>query len=89
MGEILSTQLNGVSGPKKSSQKWQRVWIDLKNKVKKKASVIRNSRTQTGGGPPLKGILTDLEERIIRIIGDTAIYRLSSSRDDPLDSENE
>ncbi|CAG9840812.1 unnamed protein product [Diabrotica balteata] len=65
-----------------------KVWIDLKNKVKKKDSVIRNSRTQTGGGPPLKGILTDLEERIIRIIGDTAIYGLSSSRDDPLDSED-
>ncbi|CAG9827345.1 unnamed protein product [Diabrotica balteata] len=88
MWEILSTQLNGVSGTKKSSQKWQRVWIDLKNKVKKKAGVIKNSKAQTGGGPPFKEMLTDLEERIIRIIWDAAIIGLSSSRDDPLDNED-
>ncbi|XP_072385943.1 uncharacterized protein [Diabrotica undecimpunctata] len=88
MWEILSTQLNGVNGPKKNSQKWQRVWIDLKNKVKKKASAIKNSMTQTGGGPPLKGILSDLELKIISIIGDEAIYGLNSSRNDPLDSED-
>ncbi|KAK4882302.1 hypothetical protein RN001_005621 [Aquatica leii] len=31
--EILATQLNSCDGPKKSTTKWQRVWIDLKNKV--------------------------------------------------------
>ncbi|XP_072400392.1 uncharacterized protein [Diabrotica undecimpunctata] len=43
--------------------------------------------TQTGGRP-LKGILSDLEVKIIRIIGDAAIYGLNSSRNDPLDSED-
>lgn len=70
MWEVLTTQLNGVNGPKKTSQKWQRVWIDLKNKVKKKASEIKQSLTRTGGGPPIKVVLSDLEQRILNIIGE-------------------
>ncbi|XP_050503602.1 uncharacterized protein LOC126882661 isoform X2 [Diabrotica virgifera virgifera] len=88
MWEVLSTQLNSISGPKKTSQKWQRVWIDLKNKVKKKASTIKSSLAQTGGGPPLKVVLTDVELKIVSIMGDAAVYGMESSHTDPPDSED-
>ncbi|XP_031344729.1 uncharacterized protein LOC116171854 [Photinus pyralis] len=88
MWDILTTQLNSVIGPKKTSHKWQRVWIDLKNKVKKKASAIKKSMGQTGGGPHLKTTLTDIEIKIIIIIGEAAVYGLESTQEAPLDSED-
>ncbi|KAL0841530.1 hypothetical protein ABMA28_015200 [Loxostege sticticalis] len=48
------------------------VWSDFKNATKKKAAKLRNSMRGTGRGPALKICLTDLEQRIMDIIGKQA-----------------
>lgn len=45
------------------------VWSDLKNNTKKKLAKINRAASGTGGGPALQLSLTDLENRVIQIIG--------------------
>lgn len=49
-----------------------KVWSDLKNNTKKKAAKLYRAAQGTGGGPASKGKLSDLEERIMYIIGPQA-----------------
>lgn len=49
------------------------VWSDWKTKTKKKASLINRDIHGTGGGPGRGKPLSRLEERVLRIIGVTAI----------------
>lgn len=49
-----------------------KVWSDLKNNTKKKAARLNVAANATGGGPPLMLRLTDLENRVLQIIGHLA-----------------
>lgn len=49
------------------------VWSDWKTKTKKKASLINRDIRGTGGGPGRGKPLSRLEERVLRVIGVTAI----------------
>ncbi|XP_045541535.1 uncharacterized protein LOC106719853 [Papilio machaon] len=46
-----------------------KVWSDYKNNVKSKWAKINRAAQATGGGPALQLSLTDLENRIMQIIG--------------------
>lgn len=45
------------------------MWSDYKNNIKKKCAKINRAASGTGGGPALQLSLTDLENRVMRIIG--------------------
>ncbi|KAL4702458.1 hypothetical protein ACJJTC_018845 [Scirpophaga incertulas] len=46
-----------------------KVWSDLKNNTKKKAARLHRAASGTGGGPAVYTKLTDLEQRILNLIG--------------------
>lgn len=46
-----------------------KAWSDIKNNTKKKWARIDRSNRQTGGGPALQINLTDIEQRVLSIIG--------------------
>ncbi|XP_060808118.1 uncharacterized protein LOC132903553 [Amyelois transitella] len=48
------------------------VWSDLKNNTKKKAAKINKGARGTGGGPALQIRLSELEERVLSILGPQA-----------------
>lgn len=48
------------------------VWSDFKNNTKKKRAKINRAATGTGGGPALQIALTELELRVLQIIGEQA-----------------
>ncbi|KAK9739537.1 Kunitz/Bovine pancreatic trypsin inhibitor domain [Popillia japonica] len=48
--------------------------IDWKNKTKGKVSQIKRHCTQIGGRSPSSKLLSDLEERLIKLIGRKTIY---------------
>lgn len=41
----------------------------MKNNIKKKVAKINKSINGTGGGPPLTSHLTDVEQRVVAIVG--------------------
>ncbi|XP_075971249.1 uncharacterized protein LOC142973448 [Anticarsia gemmatalis] len=64
--EILRHKLNRDStGDSKGTEKWKKVWSDLKNNTKKKASRIQRA---VAGGPPVQAPLHDLEKRVLQIL---------------------
>ncbi|GLV38152.1 uncharacterized protein CBL_10119 [Carabus blaptoides fortunei] len=83
---VLSQQLN-AAGPEKNITKWQRVWVDFKMKVKKKASAIYSSQRKTGGGTEEDLKLTEVEEKVLHIISNTAVFGISNPSGIVLDSE--
>ncbi|RVE45297.1 hypothetical protein evm_010069 [Chilo suppressalis] len=52
--------------------KWKKVWSDFKNNTKRKAAKISRAASGTGGGPACKLVLTDLEQRVLELIGTQA-----------------
>lgn len=48
------------------------VWSDFKSNVKRKAARIYRSAHKTGGGPAHNMRLSDLEERVLTIMGSRA-----------------
>lgn len=49
------------------------MWADWKAKTKKKALAIRRQASGTGGGPSSRQTLTASEERVLGIMGLTAV----------------
>ncbi|CAH0698424.1 unnamed protein product [Spodoptera exigua] len=69
----LATTLNSVNGGvKKSADKWKKVWADWKTKTKKKYLTIRQ-HSSGGGGSSSRASLTALEERVVAVIGVSAV----------------
>lgn len=48
------------------------MWSDLKNNTKRKAARMHKAAIGTGGGPASRIRLTDLEQRVLNIIGTQA-----------------
>ncbi|KAF0719132.1 Uncharacterized protein FWK35_00027386, partial [Aphis craccivora] len=70
---IISKLESCSTGNKGKSVDWKRTWSDLKRNVKEKASKLRSSYRATGGGEASKEKLSELEKRIVGIIGETMI----------------
>ncbi|CAB3221486.1 unnamed protein product [Arctia plantaginis] len=67
---LLNTTPGGV---KKSMEKWKKVWADWKAKTKKKALTKRGEDSGTGGGSISRQPLSAFEERVLAIMGLTAV----------------
>ncbi|KAG5863656.1 hypothetical protein JTB14_024336 [Gonioctena quinquepunctata] len=67
----LTLELNATGLGERPVQKWQKTWTDFKYALKKKASDIKADLNGTGGGPARGGNLTDLENRILNLLGKT------------------
>ncbi|XP_060801587.1 MAP7 domain-containing protein 1 [Amyelois transitella] len=65
----LTNILNSVGGGvHKTTDKWKKVWADLKSKTKKKGLTLRQHARGTGGGPASQKSLSHLEERVLAIL---------------------
>ncbi|KYN22231.1 hypothetical protein ALC57_05378 [Trachymyrmex cornetzi] len=71
--QTVTTQLNALGLGEKTATKWKESVIDWKCKTKKKASELRLHMGKTGGGGVSTKKLSDIEERLLSIIGMTAI----------------
>ncbi|XP_063361555.1 uncharacterized protein LOC134650529 [Cydia amplana] len=67
--QLLNADATGVT---KNTDKWRKVWSDLKNNTKKKAARIFRAGAGTGGGPACTLKLSDLEQRVLAITGTRA-----------------
>ncbi|KAL0878502.1 hypothetical protein ABMA27_003596 [Loxostege sticticalis] len=75
----LTSLLNSIGGGvEKTQDKWKKVWADWKTKTKKKFSLIRRHASGTGGGPSSRQTLTALEERVVAVIGVSAVVGQTS-----------
>ncbi|KAL4720957.1 hypothetical protein ACJJTC_012271 [Scirpophaga incertulas] len=75
----LTNILNAVGGGvSKTTEKWKKVWADLKSKTKKKGLTIRCHDRGTGGGPSNQQKLSPFEERVLSILGPLAVEGQSS-----------
>ncbi|RVE43079.1 hypothetical protein evm_012253 [Chilo suppressalis] len=70
--ELTITLNSEGSGDSKTEEKWRSVWSDFKNNTKKKWAKINKTTKSAGGGPALKTCLTDIEERVMALIGEMA-----------------
>ncbi|KAK4882220.1 hypothetical protein RN001_005539 [Aquatica leii] len=69
--EELTLQLNSAGLGQRTTEKWQKTWTDFKYTLKKKASAYQQGLHQTGGGPAKIPKLTELEVRILNVLGTT------------------
>ncbi|XP_032687046.1 uncharacterized protein LOC116851588 [Odontomachus brunneus] len=81
--EELVNQLNAMSksGKEKDVASWKTTWRDNKTKVSEKASKLRAARAQTGNRP-VENNLTELDKKILGIIG----YAFAEGVDNSVDS---
>ncbi|RVE06833.1 hypothetical protein evm_015641, partial [Chilo suppressalis] len=85
----LSNVLNlDTTGSSKPVEKWKKVWSDFKNNTKRKAAKISRAASGTGGGPACKLVLTDLEQRVLELIGTQAATGLPYIAEVGLESIN-
>ncbi|XP_044751421.1 uncharacterized protein LOC123311473 [Coccinella septempunctata] len=71
----LTNILNGTPGAKKDWKEWRKSWHDIQSRAKTKKAQINAHSSKTGGGPAMVD-LSEADERIVSIIGDTAIRGL-------------
>lgn len=63
---ILNSDGNGDS---KTTDKWKKVWSDFKNNTKKKAAKLNKAGKGVRGTPVVNAKLSDLEHRVLELIG--------------------
>ncbi|KAJ8939900.1 hypothetical protein NQ318_023240 [Aromia moschata] len=66
-------KLNGHGFGAKTTEKWQKTWTYFKYNLKRKAAQIRKSLYQTGGGPSEGGELSELELKLLDILGENFV----------------
>ncbi|XP_022163236.1 uncharacterized protein LOC111028787 [Myzus persicae] len=70
--EELVKQLNNLRNPgikEKDVKSWKESWRDLKTKVSKQASALRNARRQTGNKKNNIPELTDSDQKVLSVMG--------------------
>ncbi|XP_071576516.1 uncharacterized protein [Temnothorax nylanderi] len=71
--DILTILLNSIGKGSKTVTEWKKSFNDWKSNTKKKYSIIRQSQTGTGGGPSCGLMLSDIELRLLQLMGQTAL----------------
>ncbi|KAK4880370.1 hypothetical protein RN001_008516 [Aquatica leii] len=61
--------LNNLNGARKDLKQWKSFFAEWKSKVRKKAREHKTSLVQTGGGGFINKELSDIENRLMRVIG--------------------
>nr|CAD7463048.1 unnamed protein product [Timema tahoe] len=64
---------------RKSGSRQSQTWSDLKVEAKKKAGIINDATRRTGGGPPPDENLTEIQKRIVGLLGQVAIEGIESA----------
>ena len=72
----IATKVNSVAAASRTVADIRKKWDDIKSRTKKRASEIHKDAKKTGGGEPSEKPLTDIEEKIIDVIGKTIVYGL-------------
>ncbi|CAH1993081.1 unnamed protein product [Acanthoscelides obtectus] len=71
----LAICMNGHgTGATKNGQRWRRYWIDLKHRVKSRVAQYRQDVTGTGGGPANVESFSEIDRRIMALLGEAAIF---------------
>ncbi|KAH0821154.1 hypothetical protein GEV33_001637 [Tenebrio molitor] len=65
--------LNSTVGPTRDEDGWKRVFVDWKSQVKRKSRVLDLDKNKTSGGQAEAKPLSDLEERLIGLIGKVVV----------------
>ncbi|RVE44230.1 hypothetical protein evm_011129 [Chilo suppressalis] len=92
--EGITFKLNSMGGTIKNSKKWIKYWSDKKSSVKKKVALRNAARRRTGGGIENVPEITEIEERILILMGGDGfacgdahlrieLFQPSSSEDSP------
>ncbi|KAJ8728821.1 hypothetical protein PYW07_006517 [Mythimna separata] len=77
----LARKLNGFgSGSSKTGDRWKKYWADLKHKSKSRLAKRRQDALGTGGGPSTQEDLSEVDKKVLAIIGDQAVYGDSQHR---------
>ncbi|XP_071054261.1 uncharacterized protein [Onthophagus taurus] len=66
--EELTVLLNNIEGAVKDSTKWQKVWMNLKNKTRRKSLEINALTTNCEAGPNTVVKLTDMQRQILHLM---------------------
>ncbi|KAL4719957.1 hypothetical protein ACJJTC_010361 [Scirpophaga incertulas] len=70
MWERVADLMNSAGdGALKSGPEWSKYWVDLKAKLKRKNRLIRDARSETGGGPSTADEFTDIELKLLYLLG--------------------
>ncbi|XP_055622387.1 uncharacterized protein LOC129765956 [Toxorhynchites rutilus septentrionalis] len=64
----ITATLNSAGPPIRKTQEWQKVWSDLKQKIKKKLQHNQTEARATGGGPNRIVILSSYEETVANLL---------------------
>ncbi|CAH0731055.1 unnamed protein product, partial [Brenthis ino] len=73
--DSLATKLNSHgSGSSKSGQRWKKYWADIKHKSKARLAKWRRDALGTGGGPCSQDDLSEVDKKILSIIGEQAVF---------------
>ncbi|KAJ8912348.1 hypothetical protein NQ315_014715 [Exocentrus adspersus] len=67
--EALTNELNAMGLGSKTTEKWSLTISRWKNKTKGKAAALRKDHLVTGGGLPTTAPLSDMEERLMSLLG--------------------
>ncbi|KAJ8728931.1 hypothetical protein PYW07_006627 [Mythimna separata] len=77
----LARKLNAFgSGSSKTGDRWKKYWADLKHKSKSRLAKRRQDALGTGGGPSTQEDLSEVDKKVLAIIGDQAVYGDSQHR---------
>ncbi|XP_072389572.1 uncharacterized protein [Diabrotica undecimpunctata] len=71
--QTVTTKLNSLGYGEKSIEGWRKTLTDWKCKTKAKAASLRRAQQKTGGGSPQQPLLSTLENRLLGIMGVTAV----------------
>ncbi|CAH1106701.1 unnamed protein product [Psylliodes chrysocephalus] len=68
--EEFAKHINSLGyGPTKTAKQWRHVFTEWKQNIRRKSRDIKKEQIGTGGGPSKTKSLTDLEERLLSLIG--------------------
>ncbi|XP_050516557.1 uncharacterized protein LOC114340812 [Diabrotica virgifera virgifera] len=76
----ITNILNATPGTQKDWKDWRKSWHDIQSRVKSKKGRLNSYYSGTGGGPALPD-LSQSEEIVVEIIGNTAIEGMGNVRE--------
>ncbi|KAL5244242.1 hypothetical protein ACI65C_011652 [Semiaphis heraclei] len=77
--------IKSTVGPNKSWNEWRKTWCDLKTNIKGKAGIMRKEQNKTGGGEVDYSELSELEKKVLDVLGPTVVEGHSSISESPAD----
>ncbi|XP_067636512.1 uncharacterized protein [Eurosta solidaginis] len=67
----MAAKLNAIGGAVKTVEQWQNVWRDLKSRTSTHVRDLKKEQNMTGNRPLQQTALTNLEKKVIDLVGIT------------------